>query len=223
VRRISESGGTTVSVNTLHAPEKARKSFNKADKELRSENPDFSKAVKELKKAVEEYEEFSAAWDLIARVHLIQGNREEGKKCFQRALELEPKFIPPYLGLAQIAYQQRDWQETTLWTDKILEMDDRFPQALYWNGLAAFYLHDFKKVERSLVSLYDLGFAEQYPFGLLPLGVAHATLGDISAAEQEISRYLELMPPEQVPNEQRTQLEKQLSEWKAAELGPGIQ
>jgi tetratricopeptide (TPR) repeat protein len=214
VRRLADEGATTVSLNTLNAPQKALSSFEKANNALTSEKPDIKKAAKELNKALKEYPQFSAAWDLMARVHLIEGRRDEGKECFQRAIDEEPKFVLPYLGIAQMAFQDADWPETSNWTEKVLAMDGTNPQALYWNGLSAFYLQKYDDCERSLSELYQAKSNQDiYPFGLFPLGVVHANNGKIQEAAEELNLYLQLMPPEQVPEGQRNELETQIKAW----------
>jgi hypothetical protein len=220
IKRLSNSKATIVSLNTLNAPKKARSAFNKANDALTEKTPDYKKALKELNKAVEVYPQFSAAWDLMARIHLSQGNRENGENCFLRAIEEEPKFIRPYLGLAQIAFQDNNWSSTANWSSKVLDLDSNYPQALYWHGLAAFYLRNFEASEKSLSSLYESGHSRNYPFGLFPLGVVHANQGKIAEAVKELDLYLQLMPENQIPEAQRKEMEKQIASWRSEGLAP---
>jgi tetratricopeptide (TPR) repeat protein len=218
IQRLSDSEATTVSVTSLKAPSKALKAFEKANRELALEKPNFGKAVKELEKAVKEYPQYSEAWDLMARAHLSQGEVEEGRECFLRAIEEEPKFISPYLGLAQLAVQESDWDGTVHWTGKVLQLDATLPQALYWSGMAHFYLNKHDQTEKDLTSLYEQGYTETYPFGLLLAGVVHANQGKIQSAAEELQLYLRLMPPEEVPEAQRSELERQLASWQSEGL-----
>jgi tetratricopeptide (TPR) repeat protein len=220
IRRLADSGATTISLNSLNAPKKAQSAFDKANNALIKEKPDYKKALKELKKAISEYPQFSAAWDLLARVHLSQGDRIEGRNGFLKAIEVEPKFIPPYLGIAQLSFQDKNWEETYQWTQKVLELDANNTRALYWNGLASFYSQRYDECEMTLTSLYEQGRTELYPFGLFPLGVVHANQGKIREAVKELELYLKLMPPDQIPEAQRTELEAQISAWKSQGLVP---
>jgi len=213
IQRLKSPGAMVVSLSTLAAPRKALEAYQKAEAELGSANPDFRKAVKQLDKAVREYPGFAAAWDLLARAHLSLGNGVEGKKCFKRAVDVEPKFISPYLGLAQLAVQQNAWSEVAEWTEKVLELDDRQFQALYWSGLAGFYLNRFDAAEKALSSLYSREAAAMFPFGLLPLGAVYANNGRIADAARCFRQYLDLMPPSEVPESQRLELERQMGSW----------
>ncbi|HUV14814.1 MAG TPA: hypothetical protein VMY18_14310, partial [Acidobacteriota bacterium] len=118
----------------------------------------------------------------------------------------------------QMAVQAAAWDVTAEWTDKVLELDPGYPQALYFNGLANYYLSRFDQGEKSLANLYQQGHVDEYPFGLLPLGVMHANQGKIGAAAKEIELYLQSMPSEQVPDAQRVELEKQLALWESQGL-----
>jgi hypothetical protein len=220
VRELSAKAATTVSVNSLSAPDDARKAYERADKELREENPKLEEAVKDLEKAIDEYPEYSAAWDLLARIQLGQGRTEEGRKSFQRALEEEPNFISPQLGLAQLAVRQTNWNETLKWTGGVLKLDSNHPQALYWDGLAHYYLNQFDQAETSLSNLYRQGHFQRFPFGLLLVGVIHANQGKIPAAATELERYLRYMPSDKVSAGQRSGLERQLAEWRSEGLLP---
>ncbi len=218
VRKLSDAEATTVSLRTLSAPDDARKAFRKANEELAEEKPNTEKASKELLKAVDKYPEFSAAWDLLARVQMSRGDSEKARASFLKAIEAEPKFVQPYMGLAQMAVQRSDWKETAEWSGKVIALDSGFAPALYWHGLAGYYLGDFEQGVRSLTSLYELGFRDEYPFGLLPLGVMHAHRGQIQSAAEALSLYLKIMPAERISETQRTQLEQQLAQWTTAGL-----
>ncbi|UCF36741.1 MAG: tetratricopeptide repeat protein [Acidobacteriota bacterium] len=219
IREMTSAEVATVSISHLGAPEKAVEAFNKADEELKKPKPNLKKAAKELEKATKEYPEYAAAWDLLARVHLSQGRSQEGRQAFIQATQTEPEFITPYLGLAQIAVQESNWLETRDWTEKAIEIDEQQHQALYWNGMAHYYLNEFGRAEEVLGQVYEAGHAETYPFGLLLLGVIHANQGKIRNAASELRQYLDLMPADQVPEAQRLQLEQQLAQWKSEGIG----
>lgn len=213
VRRLSGSGATVVSLSILSAPGDARKAFEKANRELAQEKPNLEKASRELEKAVEKHPSFSAAWDLLGRVQMMEAKPDQARQSFLRAVEEEPGFIPPYLALAQVAVQAQHWEEVLVHTGKVLELDASEIRALYWNGLGNYYTGRFDDGEKSLARLYELGHQAQYPFGLLLIGVIHANQGRIPEAASELRSYLELMPPEQVSEAQRDELEAQLSHW----------
>jgi len=220
LRRLSNAEATTISLNTLAAPKKAQEAYESAQKEIGKEKPDLKKATKLLKRAVDSYPRFSAAWELLARVHLAQEKTPDAVNCLLKAIEAEPGFISPYIVLAQISIQKSDWAGTADWTGKVLTFDNENSTALYWNGLSYYYMGRFDRAEPTLSGLYRKGrdLEEEYPFGLLPLGVMHANQGKIREAAREFKRYLQFMPSARVPAEQRTQLLGQIATWEHAGL-----
>lgn len=156
LRRESTGGSATVSLSVLTAPRKARKAFETATRELASEAPDLAEIRENLEEALEEYPEFSAAWDLMARVEMTEGRIGEARNAFVRAIEAEPEYLAPHLGLGQIAAREGDWSEAAKWTGRALAIDSLVPEGLYWHGLSHFYLNDFPTCEASLSSLYEL-------------------------------------------------------------------
>ena len=217
LRRLSASVATTVSLNTLSAPRKAQEAFRKASEEIAEEKPDLKKATQLLRRATDEFPRFSAAWELLARVQLAEGKTAEARESLLKAVGAEPGFISPYLVLAQISIQQSNWSETAEWTGKVLSLDQADSTSLYWNGLAHYYLGRFDRAEPVLSRLYGktAEMELKYPFGLLPLGVMHANLGRIEEAGRELKRYLEIMPAQRVPAEQRSQLLNQIGMWES--------
>lgn len=213
LRRLSDSSATLISVTSLAAPKKARDAFDKGNAALTAEKPNVGKAIKELTKAVKEYPTYSEAWDLLARAYLSQGNNEEGRRCFQQAIEAEPKYISPYLGITQLAVHEGSWATVREWSSKVLELHSSHPQALYWNGQANYYSGAFAEAAKSFEQLYAAGYQQRFPFGLLQVGVIHANQGKIQAAANELALYLRLMPAAEVPEAQRLELEKQINSW----------
>ena len=84
LRRLEHVGGSTVSFNTLAAPKKAQKAYREADLELKKQQGDVQKAIRHLKKAIELYPEFAAAWYLLGRCHHALRDRETARKHFQK-------------------------------------------------------------------------------------------------------------------------------------------
>ena len=218
IRKLNDPDARTVSLSTLTAPRNAREAFQKASEELENQKPNTDRAMKELHKALKAHPEFSAAWDLLARVQIISGDPVGARESFLRAVEVEPGFLQPYMGLAQMAVQRSDWKETAAWSRKVLQLDQGSAPALYWHGLASYYMSDFVQGESSLSRLYELGYRDEYPFGLLPLGVIHANQGQIQSAAEELQLYLKIMPPDLVSAAQRAELERQLEQWETSGL-----
>jgi hypothetical protein len=218
LRRLSSPQASTVSLSFLRTPQECRDAFEKASRSLEKVPPDLRGAEKELQKALRRDPKFAAAWDLLGRVLMIEGRREEARAAFERAIAEEPGFIQPYLALGRAAIQDSHWEDAWKWSAKLLELDANQPSGLYWRGLSGYHLRRFPEGERALSRLYELGYAEEYPFGWLPLGVIQAGAGRIQAAAASFQKYLALMPADEVTAAQREELGRLLEQWRTQGL-----
>ena len=113
LHRVSGSAETTVSLNSLAAPKKAKDAYARAKKELAKEKSDPSKAAKELQKAVKIFPEFAAAWELLGEVRLVLDDAAGAREAFLEAARVDPEYTAPYLSLAGLELNQGRWEEVT--------------------------------------------------------------------------------------------------------------
>jgi len=66
LHRLANVEGTAISLKSVQAPKEARRAYDKALQELRKNQP--AQAAKELRKAVEIYPEYAAAWYELGRI-----------------------------------------------------------------------------------------------------------------------------------------------------------
>jgi Tfp pilus assembly protein PilF len=213
LHRLSQNEGTTVSVTTLEAPAEAKRALGKAQKELGKKRVNYSKANKELEKAVKVYPQFAAAWDLLGQTRLAQKDREGAKAALENAIKADPAFMNPYLTLARMELYDQQWAAAAARTTKLMELNTRIPQAFYFHGLANFYLGGYEAAEKAFLHLEQSGDARQYPMSYLQLGIMNARQGEIPVAAKDFSRFLRYMPPDQVSAVQRQRIERQLNQW----------
>jgi hypothetical protein len=218
LRPLSDAAGTTVSLTTLSAPEKAREAYESAREALGKRKPDTEKANKKLQEAVEIFPGFAAAWDLLARTRFADRDFEGAQNAFERAVEADEKFLSPYLGLAQIEIERQDWAAAIKLTQKVIELNPKLAQSYYLDGLAHFYQGDLKTAEMSLLIVKEKGYSRAYPMALLHLGIIHTSQGNVPAAVSEFQGYLEFTPAEQIPEWHRDRIQQQVSQWESQGL-----
>ena len=216
LRRAGETKAATVSVSFLRASKSARELYRKAAAGLADKAPNTRKASGYIRKALQEDSSFAAAWDLLGRIQMIEGQLAEARESFLRAIEEEPDYLQPRLALARVAFEGADWQEVLAHSTIALELDPSHPDALYLDGVARYYSSEIARSERSLAKLYSLGYTEKYPFGLLLLGVIRASRNDFEGAAGHIRDYLRFMPPAEVSEAQRRELERLMVEWSSS-------
>ncbi len=206
----------TVSLKTLAAPKDARKAYEKAGKELQKENPNFSKASKELTKAVEIYPEFASAWYFLGKVRLAQKDRPAASQAFKEAKAADSEYANPYLSLALMALEEERWEAASDLSNQALEVNPRLIKAHYYNALAYSSLGRFNVAEESALVVLDSNKAETYPLVYYVLGFAESQRGNFPSAAARYRSLLEIRPEGAFAGK----LKEQLAQWQEQGLIP---
>jgi hypothetical protein len=206
----------TVSLKTLAAPKDARKAYEKAGKELQKEKPNFSKAGKELTKAVEIYPEFASAWYFLGKVRLAQQDRPAANEAFKEAKAADSEYANPYLSLALMALEEERWKEASDLSTQVLELNPRLTEAHYYNAIAYSSLGRFTVAEESAMVVLDSNKAAAYPLVFYVLGFAESQRGNFPSAAARYRSLLEIRPEGSFAGK----LKEQLVQWQEQGLIP---
>ena len=202
--------GGTVSLKTLAAPKDARKAWEKAGKELQKENPNFSKATKELEKAVKIYPEFASAWFMLGEVRLAQNDRPAASEAFEQASAADPKYANPYLSLALMQLEEGRWQEAADLCSQALELNPQLTKAHFYSALAYTYLGNMDVAEKSALLVLEHNQAQIYPLTYYVLGFADFQRGNFPLAAARYRTFLEIRPHVSLARK----LKEQLALWR---------
>ena len=96
----------TVSASTLNIPPKAKSEFEKGS-ELLSRG-DYEHATEKLKKAIELYPKYAAAYNSLGVIYVRENKKGDAKAAWQKATEVDAKFTPAYLNLARLSLGEGD-------------------------------------------------------------------------------------------------------------------
>lgn len=229
VRRLDAKGGTTVSLTTLAAPEKAQKSYAKARAELGKEKPNLKKAKEELEKATKAYPAYSEAWHLLGQTGIKMKDEDLARSSFARSFAADPKFTPPYFELISLELKASRFAEAAQLSDVLLNLMPDTPRSLYFHGLAHYSMGDSAVAEVSFRKIEKSGKWQEFPMVFLLLGIMDANQGEIPLAAKEFRTYLRVTPEEQFAEGIKDKLTKQLQAWEseglieAETLSPKIQ
>jgi tetratricopeptide (TPR) repeat protein len=201
--------GGTVSLKTLAAPKDARKAYEKAAEELQKEKPNFSKASKELTKAVEIYPEFASAWYMLGGVRLAQKDRSAAHQAFEQAKAADSQYVNPYLFLALMALEEKRWEQAARLSDQALKVSPQQITAHYLNAVANSSLGRIDVAEESALQVQESSQAQNYPLIHYVLGWIMSQRGNFHSAAVEYRRFLEIQP--HVPLAEK--LKEQLTQW----------
>jgi tetratricopeptide (TPR) repeat protein len=193
LRRMGAMEGAIVSLTTLAAPDEAKRVFDKAQRELAKD--DFTDAEKHLKKAVDIFPRFAAAWVLLGEIHRRQNQPALAKQDYTQAVQADPQFVNGYFGLAMLAVRAKSWEETVSLTNQIITLNAAaFPLAYLYNSIANFYLGKLDVAEENVRKFQAMDPDHHEPYAWLLHAQILASLHNYAQAADELQIYLRLVP-----------------------------
>jgi hypothetical protein len=148
LHRLEHVEGTSISVTSALAPSGARRALEKGREAERKKS--WDRALQSLQRAVQIYPKYAAAWFELGRVQMFKNDATTAKLSFQQALAADPKYVPPYQGLAELAFQSKQWPEVVHITERILALNPvSFPAAYFFNAVANYYLPNLEAADKS--------------------------------------------------------------------------
>lgn len=193
IKRVGDAKGSTVSITSMGAPKDAQQSFEKAERA--SDQKKFADAEKELAKAVRIYPQFAAAWSKMADIHQQQGQLQQARDEYSKALAADPQYVNPNFGLALIAVQEKNWQEAARFSGQVMQLNGyAFPVSYFYNAAANYNLGQYEAAEESARKYKALDTEHRHPDVALLLGNILVRKKDYAGAVQQIREYLALVP-----------------------------
>ncbi len=171
------SAGATVSVASMLVPQNISRAYEHAEKLLTKGK--FDDAETALEKALAIYPNSAVTWCLMGTVHEEQSQIEAASADYSRALLVDSRMLPAYLGLARIAFRAKKWQDVAELTEKVVRINpDAFPVAYLYSAAANLQIGDLRKAERSARIFQVLDTEHERP-------QVYLLLADILTAEQD--------------------------------------
>lgn len=183
----------TVSVIRLEVPDKARSEHDKACSAL--DEKKYPEAEKHLKKAIDVYSDYTAAWVLLAQVQELEQKNSDAAESCNRALKIDSGYAPAYLCLAHLAVGERKWTQVEELTTHLLRLNPiNASNAYYYNALAYFHLHQLSSAETSALRGIEDNTKDHQPRLHLLLAEIYEKKGDRSSEISELQEYLKRDP-----------------------------
>jgi hypothetical protein len=222
VQRSTKTEGKTLSAEPYKAPNDARKAYEKGIGAEKKAN--LASARKHFEAAVVIYPKYTSAWYELGNVLQKEDQREEARRAYTQAVSIDNRFLPPYMSLAAMAYQEKNWTELLALTDHVLEHDplsqayangyivDLDPvnsgEAYFYNAVANYRLNKIDEAEKSGRKAEHVGMLIHLPQLHLLLSDIYARKDDYANAISEIQTYLEMVPHAKNAEQVREQLAK---------------
>jgi tetratricopeptide (TPR) repeat protein len=190
LHRLSPVEGLTVSATSAVAPAAARKAFEKGSEQEKKQK--FEEAQQSFEKAVQIYPQYAEAWFELGRVQSWRNDKAAARLSFTKSLAADPNYVNPYRALAELAMEQKSWQEVADLTGRLLaRYPDVFADAWFRNALANYNLQNFEAAEQSARQGLKLDVARQIPKMEYLLGLILIQRRDYPEAEAHMQQYLQ--------------------------------
>jgi tetratricopeptide (TPR) repeat protein len=193
LHRLANVEGTAISMTSLAAPKEAQKAYQQGTQAFRKNRLD--EAAKEFRRAVDIYPKYAAAWYWQGRVEEQTQDIQAARKSYDSAIAADAKFLSPYLRLAELRANDRDWTALAELTDRLIRLDSAdYPVAYLYNAMAHLQLGHFDWAERSAQYGQKVDTLHRYPKLEEVLGLVLASKKEYLAAIQHLRSYLEAAP-----------------------------
>jgi tetratricopeptide (TPR) repeat protein len=203
------AAGSTMSATYATASPDAVKQFDKARAEF--QNGKAGSAEHDLEKAVKTDPKFADAWYELGKMQQAQ-KPADALNSYEKAVAADPKFISPYLPMAELAADQKKWQEVTNATDAALKLDpEGSPQLWYYNAVGNFNLGKVDVAEAAANKSLAMDPQHLAPNTEQLLAVMLASQGQLAEALQHLKNsltYVKAGPNRDLIQQQIAQLEK---------------
>jgi tetratricopeptide (TPR) repeat protein len=183
----------TVKAGELKIPEKARGEFRKGCGDYRSKK--FATAENHLRKAVEVYPQYAAAWVLLGQTLEAASRTEDARGACSQASTVDAQYAPAYLCLADVEGQMHEWQQALESADRALAIDP--VQDVYGNfysAMAHFHLGHLPVAERNAQQAIDADHFHRVPQTHLLLAQIYGAKHDLHGEAVQLRAFLKVAP-----------------------------
>ncbi len=158
-------------------------------------NQDYRSAVAIWQDATEKRPGDPRAWNNLGQAYGPNGDTARGMLCFDKAIELDPKFADPYYNRASVNLKRNRFAEALPDFDKAIELDPAFANALFNRAIACEHLGGKEDFGRAL-SDYDrlLALKPDNADAFNNRGSLHFRMGQYDLAIRDYDNAIKLKP-----------------------------
>jgi tetratricopeptide (TPR) repeat protein len=179
----------TVATAHLQVPAKARKEYEEACAALKDKKTE--NVEKHLRKAVQEYPKYSAAWVTLGQVLAARQHTDEARSACSQGSTADSNYVPAYLCLADIAVREKAWDEVLKLSSRALEIDPATNAVAYeYNAAAKLRNNKLQEAEKSALRALDIDKSHSEPRVHFVLAQIYEAKGDRANEAVQLREYL---------------------------------
>jgi tetratricopeptide (TPR) repeat protein len=179
----------TIAAEQLQITAKARKEYHDACVALRKKK--VADAEKHLRKAIQHYPKYSAAWVTLGQVLGGQQRTDEARSACSQGSIADPSYLPAYLCLADMAARGHAWEEVLKLSGRALEIDpSNNAVASEYHAAANLNLHNLAAAEKSGLRAVEIDTDHREPRAHFVLAQIYEAKGDSANEAAQLREYL---------------------------------
>ncbi len=182
----------TIIMSESSMPARGKSEFKAAMKAL--DAGDYAEAMNRFRLAVEKAPKFAPGWHAYGVVLEHQNALKESREAFERAIQADARFLPPYMTLAHTCIRTKDWECAVRASDALIKADKRkaYPDIYLHRAVANYELKNIDQAAADVQEAIRLDPAHRSPRAEYVYGRILETKGDLDGARQHMTKYLEL-------------------------------
>ena len=183
----------TTSVDRLKISARAQSQYRAACAALKRNR--LAASEQHVRKAIQIYPKYAAGWVMLGQLLEAQQRADPAREACWRATEVDPRYLPSYLCLAQIAGRAEQWEEVLRYTGQALQLDPvHDAYAYFFSAIAFFNLNRIPDAEQRALKAEELDVAHREPRVQFLLGQIYKVKNDPVKAAVELREFLKYAP-----------------------------
>jgi len=186
---------TLTDVVNLEVPVKASKEYRSACSAMQQQK--WQDAERHLRKAVEQYPKYSAAWVTLGQVMQARQQPEDARSACAQAAAVDPTYLPAHLCLADIAAHAEDWSQVLKSSLRALELNPASdPHAYFYAASARLQLKQLADAEKNALKAAEIDKQNVEPRVHFLLAQIYELKGDSKLEVAQLREYLKFATPQ---------------------------
>jgi VWFA-related protein len=180
---------------------------------------DWLAAETPLRAVVQAAPKFAAGWVALGTSCQNQHKAAEARPALERAIELDPKPLPPLYMLANVVYELKDWEAAAKTSQALIQSDARhvYLEAYVLNAIARYEMKDLDGALDRMREVMRLDKRQDLPRAEYILGTIEEARQEYESAAAHMREYLAKNPHAKDAAEVRDRIAN-LGHAKAADL-----
>ncbi len=182
---LSAAQSATSRVTTLKVPSKARGEYVKAC--TASQKKNFEESEQHLRRAIDKYKDYSAAWVMLGVVLDEQNKVQEARDACSHVTMIDAKYFPAYLCLSEFSARNQEWERLLDLSNVALGLNsENDGYAHYYRAMASFYLNNLVDAQKNALQAAEIDLNHNYLPLYFLLAQIYAAQGDKASAAAQL-------------------------------------